>query len=276
MSSGVVERLLAMDPISLDELNEVAALQTRVDRKYVVPRESLASVLDALGDDCHVLDFGGARDSLYESVYFDTPDLASYLSAARKRRRKFKIRTRAYLDTGACYLEVKTAGGRSTTVKERIEYALDDRDVITDEGREYVNAVMAETGVADLRETPLEPRLVTGYRRSTLYIPSSGARATIDLGLELKTDDGRKLVLPELAVVESKSAGGPTVVDKLLWRHGHRPDSISKYCVGLAALHPELPSNKWRRVLRRYFLGPHDSAPAQESRGDRQPLTSAA
>jgi hypothetical protein len=276
MSTGAVERLLEMDPIPLDELNAVAALQTRVDRKYLVPRASLTSVLDALGDDCRVLDFGGARSSLYESVYFDTPELASYLSAARKRRRKFKIRTRAYLDTGACYLEVKTAGGRSTTVKERIEYRLDDRDTITDEGREYVDAVMAETGVADLRDTPLTPRLVTGYRRSTLYIPSSGARATIDLGLELRTEDGRKLVLPELAVVESKSAGGPTVVDKLLWRHGHRPDSISKYCVGLAALHPELPSNKWRRVLRKHFLGPHESPPAAERAAQRNSLTSAA
>ena len=114
-TAAAVDQLAAMQPITLDELNAVAALQTRVDRKYLVPRAALAKVLDQLGDDCNVLDFDGARDSLYESVYFDTPDLDSYLSAAHKRRRRFKIRTRAYLDTGVCFLEVKTAGGRSLT-----------------------------------------------------------------------------------------------------------------------------------------------------------------
>jgi hypothetical protein len=28
---------------------------------------------------------------------------------------------------------------------------------------------------------------------------------------------------------------------------------VSKYCVAVAALHPELPSNPWRQTLRRYF-----------------------
>jgi hypothetical protein len=32
-----------------------------------------------------------------------------------------------------------------------------------------------------------------------------------------------------------------------------RPAAVSKYCVGVAALHPELPSNPWHQTLRRYF-----------------------
>jgi hypothetical protein len=32
-----------------------------------------------------------------------------------------------------------------------------------------------------------------------------------------------------------------------------RPVSVSKYCVAVAALHPELPSNPWHQTLRRYF-----------------------
>lgn len=54
-------------------------------------------------------------------------------------------------------------------------------------------------------------------------------------------------------VVESKSAGPATPVDRLLWRNGIRPARISKYCVGLAALDPALPANRWNRTLRRYF-----------------------
>jgi len=54
-------------------------------------------------------------------------------------------------------------------------------------------------------------------------------------------------------VFETKSAGPPSFFDRLLWTHGIRPVRISKFCTGLAALHPELPSNKWRRTLNRYF-----------------------
>jgi len=32
-----------------------------------------------------------------------------------------------------------------------------------------------------------------------------------------------------------------------------RPASVSKYCVAVAALHPELPSNPWHQTLKRYF-----------------------
>ena len=48
-------------------------------------------------------------------------------------------------------------------------------------------------------------------------------------------------------------AGGASALDRALWREGHRPLGISKFGTGTAALHPELPSNKWARVLRDPF-----------------------
>ncbi|OUE09106.1 hypothetical protein CMsap09_09190 [Clavibacter michiganensis] len=56
-----------------------------------------------------------------------------------------------------------------------------------------------------------------------------------------------------MAIVETKSGSRPSAVDRLLWSHGHRPSTISKYGTGLAALRDDLPSNKWNRVLRRHF-----------------------
>ena len=43
---------------------------------------------------------------------------------------------------------------------------------------------------------------------------------------------------------------------------GQRPVRISKYCVGLAVVHPHLPANRWNRTLRRYFEA-HDALPDQ-------------
>lgn len=251
-----VSALEARQPISLSELMERAALQTRVDRKYLIPRSGLDGVLDGLEPQTRVLEIDGVRGFSYESVYFDTPELTSYLSAAHKRRKRFKIRTRSYLDTRQCYLEVKTRGGRSLTVKDRLNYDLDDRDTLTAEGREYTDGVLADAGIVGTHHVNLRPTLTTHYQRSTLYVPSSNSRATVDVGLSFSLDEGITLSLPHLAIVETKSGSTPSAVDRLLWANGHRPASFSKYATGLAAVRPELPSNKWARILRTSFRDP--------------------
>lgn len=71
---------------------------------------------------------------------------------------------------------------------------------------------------------------------------------------ELTDLEEPSLALPDLVIVETKAGARPSGVDRLLWRSGHRPVSISKYGTGLAALRDELPANKWARVLRHHFL----------------------
>ncbi|WBB51714.1 VTC domain-containing protein [Verrucosispora sp. WMMA2044] len=91
-SQPITAPLAAMDPIGLAELIDRAALQTRVDRKYLVPLDRVPHLLDQLTPYARVLDIDGARSFRYESVYFDTPMLASYHCAAYRRRRRFKVR----------------------------------------------------------------------------------------------------------------------------------------------------------------------------------------
>lgn len=252
MSSDALERLA---PISLLDLVEAADLQTRVDRKYVLSRSEAGPVLAALPAlevPPSLLEIDGARSSEYESVYFDTPGLLSYRMAATSRRRRFKIRTRSYLDVGAAYLEVKTRGARSTTVKDRLPYDFGRRTELTPPAADYVDEALTGLGLPAGR-LDLGPTLVTRYRRATLHLPDTGSRATIDTELAWEGDDGRILRLPETVIVETKSAARTSAVDRLLWRAGHRPSTVSKYGTGMAALHPGLPANKWTRVLRRHF-----------------------
>ena len=110
----------ALAPISLDDLVTSASRLTRVDRKYVVPRRLLPTLLQATAGRAKVLDIDGVRDFAYRTVYLDTLDVQCFRAAGQKRRRRAKIRTRSYLDSGATFLEVKTRGPRGTTVKERI------------------------------------------------------------------------------------------------------------------------------------------------------------
>ena len=255
--------LTGLHTIGLAELTERAGLLTRIDRKYVLPRSELDAVLADLDPGVRVLDINGVRSSAYESVYFDTPELTSFLMAAHPRRRRFKIRTRTYVDSAQSYLEVKTRGGRGVTVKDRLPYALDDRATLTSEGRRYTDTVLDEADITGAQGQDLVPTLTTRYLRTTLFIPESSSRATVDTGLSWATvphaasrrADVPQLRLdrPQLAIVETKSGSRASAVDRILWAHGHRPATMSKYGTGMAALRNDLPANKWAPVLRRYF-----------------------
>lgn len=238
--------------VGLEELVDEAALLTRVDRKYVVPARDVPGLVGELPAGTRVLEIGPLRSFRYSSTYLDTPELASFHAAGRGRRRRWKVRTRTYVDTDATFLEVKTQGGRGTTVKERIPHVdpagRRSGPVLTPEGAAYVGDQLGPELTARLR-----PTLVTTYDRTT-FLAASGARATVDLRLGFwSLLHGGRREFPEIAVVETKSGSRPSEVDRLLWRRGHRPASISKYGVGLAALHPELPRLKWHRVLQRHL-----------------------
>lgn len=245
--------LAHLDPVGLDEIVAEAALLTRVDRKYVVPRAALEHVLGGLADGTRVLEIDGERRFVYESMYFDTPDLLSFHMAAQPRRRRFKLRTRAYVDTGAAYLEMKTRGARGATVKERDAYDITRRDELTVDARADVADAFPTIGVAPDRADDLDAVLKTGYRRTTLLAPDGASRATVDTDLTWLGADGSGFLLPGLAIVETKSGARASDVDRLLWRAGLRPAIVSKYATGLAALRPDLPRNRWARLLRGAF-----------------------
>ena len=272
---------------TLAELNSAAGLLTRVDRKYLVPLKSAQDLVDGLAPHAQVLAIDERRRFSYASTYFDTPELDAFMLTARKRRRRFKVRTRTYLDSGLCFLEVKTCGARGTTVKRRMGYHADDASRLTGPGRAFVTACLASTGVtgsAAAHEVAavLRPVLATTYQRTTLHLPRSEARATIDTALTWQRlgpapftgasaatspgtptspqalrpshlaeaiNDGEPVAVADIAVVETKNPATPSPADRALWDAGHRPTRISKYATGMALLHPELPANKWYRTL---------------------------
>ena len=238
-----------LDAISLAEVLAVAELQSRVDRKYLVTPEQFHLLVRELRCDLRVLEIDGLRDFRYESVYFDTAGLAAYRHSATGRRSKFKVRTRTYLDSGECMLEVKTEGGRGETVKARMPYAIADRERLTVQAHDFVAQHL--DGFADPAD--LSRVLRTCYSRMTLVDGAAGSRVTCDARLVCTTPDGAESVMDRYVLVEVKSLGGATTVDRALWSIGERPVAISKYCVGLALVHPDLPANRWNRTLRRYF-----------------------
>ena len=256
-AAAVVARGLApAAPVTLAELDATAALQTRVDRKYVLTPDEVAALLATLSaHGPRVLEIDGDRSFTYASTYYDTADLLTFRLAARRRRRRFKVRTRTYVDTGnATFLEVKTRAARGVTVKERRPW--EPATPLAGEGLDFVDDRLAAARLDAPPSAHLAPVLRSAYRRTTVLLPD--ARMTLDTGLRWRLADdtaGRGTAdVGDLVVVETKAGTAPSSADRALWRAGHRPDRISKYATGLATLRPDLPDHPWRR-LRRERLG---------------------
>lgn len=192
----------SLPPICLDELQRKASRLQRVDRKYLVAREDLDSILSALklphidesanfSPRVSCLEIDGEREFSYSSIYFDTPAFDAYFLSSQKRRRRFKVRTRTYADSNQRFLEVKTRGSRGTNVKNRLAlntaWARSEADVLSavygkrrDAGfdlfdpthRIFVEKTLADSSIVPSFVGQLHPTLETRYRRSTLYFPS--------------------------------------------------------------------------------------------------------
>lgn len=252
-----------MKSVSLEELNAEAAMLTRVDRKYVLRSAELSAVLTRLEEEApetRVLTIDGRTAHSYRSVYFDTPDLASFMMAARPRRRKFKLRIRTYVDTGASFLEFKVEGARGVTVKSRYELTGEDAALAADDRLSPGAVVWAEDLLGQAREagvdihaTDLAPVMWGTYDRTTFLLPGGVGRATVDTNLTWQGVGTDTLDRPDMVIIETKSGSHPSDIDRMLWQCGHRPSKISKFGTGMAALHPDLPHNRWNRVLHDHF-----------------------
>jgi hypothetical protein len=247
--AGVVGTLPGID---LPALDAGAALLTRVDRKYVVPVATFERLVSALDETWTALEIDGRRLFGYSSVYFDTDDLVTYRSHLQGRRRRYKVRVRRYVDSDDCMLEVKRKGMRGVTVKERRPHPIWEQTVLGAEGQAFVERCLRSQGDPGL-SGPMSPVVVTGNRRATLATLAGHSRLTIDTDLACGWGPTHASLRPGLVVLESKVQGHGSQVDRLLRSFGVRPLTISKYCVGVASLGLDVPTNPWRRTMRSYF-----------------------
>ena len=167
--------LAAREPVTLDELNRTAALLTRVDRKYVLTSAEADAFILGLPREARVLDIDGRRRFGYHSTYFDTAGLDCFLGTAHRRRHRFKVRTRRYVDTDQQFLEVKTRRG-GCTVKRRVAWEqpirhLDGgaREFVADHGRAPTPREMiqlAQQANLATRQDKHEPRSLAEQRDS--------------------------------------------------------------------------------------------------------------
>ena len=231
-----LERLLEpLRPLSLEELDERAALRRRVDNKYLVPGDTFTVLVERLGDDHDVLEIDGGRRFTYESVYFDSEDLRCFDDHVHDRRPRFKARTRSYLDAGACSFEVKLKNEAGETDKRQADHDPEAAGRLDPAACRLLEETLREAGVAPMED----PRavLITRFERITLAARDGGGRMTSDLRLSLASTAGEETALREdLVLVEAKSEDGSSRPDTVLAELGVQPRSLSKYRTGVDLL----------------------------------------
>jgi VTC domain len=250
----------AFAPISLQAINQVAALQTRADNKYFVPWNLFLEFATILRTTHNVLEIDGRRASAYDTQYFDTPDLVNYWSHVQMRRKRFKCRSRIYESSGLCVFELKLKSGRGETIKHKIHYDEALAQEVNADAHAFLQQQLAQSYRLQL-DQQLVPTLRTRYERVTFASQVATERVTCDFNLHFSIEQVQAQMDPQYVLVEIKSERGRSDADQFLWRLGVRPASGSKYCIGLALLMPELRSNAFRQVVTNYFVRlPHSSA----------------
>ena len=93
------------------------------------------------------------------------------------------------------------------------------------------------------------PVLTTSFDRATLLRRSGSERVTIDTDLRV-ADGAQEVALRGMILVEVKQElRGPSPVLDALRRAGLRPKPISKYCLGVALLRPDVKHNRFKPLL---------------------------
>jgi hypothetical protein len=254
------DNALALGSISLEELVGRAALLTRQDVKYFVPREDFEALAAELAADYVVLEIDGRRTFAYDTMYFDGAGFPLYYSHLQRRRQRFKARSRRYLDGSLCVIEVKFKGRRGETVKRQLPWDSALHGHLTDAGREFIEASVSEAFEYPLTER-LRPALQTSYRRLTIVHRELPQRLTCDFDLVVSAGGLTAEMRNDLVLVESKSEHGRGQADVLLRHRGLRPVAASKYCLGLAVTHPEVRANDFRRVMAGAFEAAEPAGP---------------
>lgn len=233
--SEIGEQFLDFRPVSLKETNRLAQMLSRIDNKYVVNFDQFQAFLDTIKNDYAVLEIDGRRQFSYDSCYYDDA-FSCYYDHHQGRRRRFKVRTREYVDTGGVYFEVKLKGLRGLTDKHRTGC---DRLVsprVEGAYLEMLNDVYARNYRGEM-PYDLRPALMVGYKRCTLVALKGGERVTVDYSLSFSTPgpDGPDVRIGNnFIIIETKSGNGKGIADTVLRSQKIRKASkCSKYCIGV-------------------------------------------
>ena len=272
MTRAPVPELTGLKPlrrISLPEVLASAPANTRVDRKYLVPLERGEHFLAQLPASLRLLSIKGLLTTSYRSTYFDTADLLTCRAHIQGRRRRWKARSRLYLEDGLCRLELKVCDGSGLTRKFFHPTTSDTYGQMNGTAAAFFRGQLLNHGHTEA--LVLEPAVEVCYERATLADPETGTRVTLDSGIRATRRDHSVEVDPGHLIIETKGGRAPGAADQLLRHLGARPVSLSKYAASASLMDARIADNDVRHMLGHQLRLTNKSNTAERTRTNDLP-----
>ena len=225
------------ETVSLEDLNERASLQNRIDKKFVLPFATLTKILQECKNEYYVLKVDGNCIFDYTNLYYDTPGLKYYHQHHSGRANRYKIRARSYKNNGSQYIEVKQKKSNGKTVKHRF----------VAENIEDASGFLNQ--FSDLKANELIHTLKNKFKRITLLHKHKIEKITIDLNLNFESD-ANFVNYDNILIVEVKTESRRDIdFCKMMKSYSVREGALSKYCLGLISLNNNIKHNNFKYLF---------------------------
>ncbi len=230
--------------IDLEQLTANGQMN-RIDRKFLLHISHIPDVLHGLATEYQILEAAGDIISPYHSYYFDTDDFYFYQRHHSGFKNREKIRYRCYPNTSTTFLELKSKNNKGRTVKLRIpktsiNFPLDEESkaFLDEQGTEIASDQLVHSARID-------------YHRLAFLTEDAHERFSIDFNIKASCE-GATYSFGDVAIVEVKQdvPFSSTIIMRMR-ELGIRENTLSKYCVSMAKLRPELKSNSFKADFRR-------------------------
>jgi len=237
----------SFNSISLAEMDAVT-LMNRVDTKYIINNSQLSDLLIMALKHYRIVEIDGNRIIPYSTIYFDTETTEMYLMHHNGKLNRSKVRMRSYIDSGISFLEVKSKNNKGRTTKKRIGITNEQFAMMAI--KENENAFLKEM---DVQQGLLIPQIQNNFRRITLVDNMMTERVTLDTRLNFKNvSTGLSKKVEDLVIIEMKQDGASAShFREYLQAIRINSGSMSKYCMGMMLVNPDLKSNCFKNKLRK-------------------------
>lgn len=221
------------------------SLMERIDRKFAVSISEISQFLAGLEKDYNIVKAAGSVVAPYHSLYLDTEGFKYFNKHRRGFSNRLKVRFRAYPKTQTSFLELKRKNNKGRTSKTRIplndfEYPLSQDSIA------FLKSFIPASEIQKLNKS-----VEVDYDRLGFISKNGEERFSVDFNIRASYE-GRAVSFGDLAIVEVKQdkySSSPVV--RQLREKGIREVSMSKYCIALSLLNPELKSNTFKPSLHR-------------------------
>lgn len=219
---------LQFETTNLKILNQRTVWEERIDTKYVANVSELDSLLQKMSTEYMILKHKGKCICDYTSEYMETADRSMFYAHQLDNFHRYKVRKRRYGSEDGFWLEVK----------EKKDGNLRKHRIFNPSSNDIKTFIRTNS---PYESSDLTSVIFVYYERMTFTHKTLPLKITVDKNLRVKKNGSDLVPFNDLMIIEAKSRKNEAAsIQRIIGSKHIKPCSVSKYCIGMATLYPEL------------------------------------